>query len=79
VLSKSIEINKIFVYRTLAKDKPSLTVLYGSFSDRRAAQQALKELPASLKGYRPQLRTVQGILAEIQRHQLSEKGGNANS
>src|SRR5687768_5186612 len=74
VLSKSIEMNKIFVYRTLAKEKPSLTVLYGSYSDRRAAQQALKELPASLKAHRPLLRTVQGILVELQRHQRSENG-----
>jgi len=71
VLSKSIETNKLFVYRTLAKEKPSLTVLYGSFSDRREAQQALKELPASLKAYRPILRTVQGVLGEIERHQAS--------
>jgi len=71
VLSKSIETNKLFVYRTLAKEKPSLTVLYGSFRDRREAQQPLKALPASLKAYRPILRTVQGVLGEIERHQAS--------
>ena len=71
VLSKFIEINDIFVYRTLAKQKPSLTVLYGAFSDRRAAQDALAKLPASLKVYKPILRTVQGIRAEIAQHQSS--------
>jgi MSHA biogenesis protein MshM len=70
-LAKSIEINKIFVYRTLAKQKPSLTVLYGSFSDRRAAQEALDRLPESLKADQPILRTVNGIRAEIRQHEAS--------
>jgi type II secretory pathway predicted ATPase ExeA len=70
-LAKSIEMNKIFVYRTLAKQKPSLTVLYGSFGDRRAAQQALDQLPESLKANQPILRTVNGIRAEIRQHESS--------
>lgn len=71
VIRKYIEINDIFVYRTIAKQKPSLTVLYGSFNDRRAAQEALAKLPASLKAYKPVLRTLQGIRAEIAQHQSS--------
>jgi MSHA biogenesis protein MshM len=70
-ISKFIETNKIFVYRTLAKQKPSLTVLYGSFRDRRAAQEALDKLPAFLKTAQPFLRTVQGVRAEIRRHETS--------
>jgi MSHA biogenesis protein MshM len=79
VLSKSIEMNKVFVYRTMAKQKPSLTVLYGSFGDRAEAQQALKELPAALKAYRPILRTVQGIRGEMRQHQTNEQSGSTNS
>ena len=71
VISKYIEINEVFVYRTLAKQKPSLTVLYGSFSDRRAALDVLAKLPAPLKTYKPILRTIQGIRAEIAFHQRS--------
>ena len=71
VLAKSIEMNKVFVYRTVAKQKPSLTVLYGSFDDRRTAQEALNKLPAYLKSNRPILRTVQGVNAEIRQHQTS--------
>ena len=71
VIRKYIEINDIFVYRTVAKQKPSLTVLYGSFEDRRAAQEALAKLPANLKAYKPVLRTMQGIRAEIAQHQSS--------
>jgi MSHA biogenesis protein MshM len=70
-LAKFIEMNKIFVYRTLAKHKPSLTVLYGSFGDRRAAQEALNRLPESLKANQPILRTVNGIRAEIRQHEAS--------
>ena len=70
-IAKIIEMNKVFVYRTVAKQKPSLTVLYGSFSDRRAARAALEGLPASLKGNQPILRTVPGIRAEIRQHEAS--------
>ena len=79
VISKIVEMNQLFVYRTMAKQKPSLTVLYGSFRDRRSAQEALRTLPASLKAYRPILRTVQGIRGEIRQHQTSEQRDNANS
>ncbi|MCE9639748.1 MAG: AAA family ATPase [Betaproteobacteria bacterium] len=71
VIRKYVEINDIFVYRTIAKQKPSLTVLYGSFKDRRSAQEALAKLPASLKTYKPVLRTLQGVRAEIAQHQSS--------
>jgi len=71
VLSKFIEINEIFVYRTMAKQKPSITVLYGSFNDHRAAQEALAKLPPFVKENRPILRTVQGIRTEIKQHQSS--------
>ena len=70
-LAKFIEMNKVFVYRTVAKQKPSLTVLYGSFGDRRAAQQALDRLPESLKANQPILRTVNGIRTEIRQHEAS--------
>jgi len=70
-LAKSIEINKVFLYRSGANRKALLTVLYGSFIDRRAAQEALDALPAELQVNRPFLRTVRGIRAEILRTQSS--------
>jgi septal ring-binding cell division protein DamX len=79
VISKSIEMNKIFVYRTVARQKPSLTVLYGSFNDHGAAKEALQTLPASLKAFKPILRTVQGIQGEIKRHETAEQQRNATS
>ncbi|MFN7085333.1 MAG: ExeA family protein [Burkholderiales bacterium] len=71
VMSKFIEINDIYVYRTVAKRKPSMTVLYGSFKDRREAEEALAKLPPFLKENRPILRTVQGIREEIRQQQSS--------
>jgi MSHA biogenesis protein MshM len=70
-IAKSIEVNKVFLYRTMANRKSSWTVLYGSFADRRAAQDALEKLPAALQVNRPLLRTVRGIRAEIMRQQNS--------
>jgi len=70
-VSKFIEMNKIFVYRTVANGRPLLTVLYGSFSDRRSAQEVLEKLPESLRANRPILRTVEGVRAELKRHQAS--------
>jgi hypothetical protein len=70
-LSKFIEMNKIFVYRTVANGRPLLTVLYGSFSDRRSAQEVLEKLPEGLRANRPILRTVEGIRGELKRQQAS--------
>jgi|SRR5882672_1026120 len=70
-MEKFIEINKVFVYRTVAKQKPSLTVMYGSFDSSRAAREALDKLPESLRVNQPILRTVRGIRAEIRQHQAS--------
>jgi septal ring-binding cell division protein DamX len=70
-LSKFVEINKVFVYRTKAKQKPSITVLYGSFTSPREAREALDKLPQSLRANQPILRTVQGIRAEIKQHQTT--------
>jgi MSHA biogenesis protein MshM len=68
VLSQQVELDNIFVYRTrVAKSTstlPFLTVLYGSFTNRAEAIQALKKLPLELQKNRPQLRTVAGVLQE---------------
>jgi type II secretory pathway predicted ATPase ExeA/septal ring-binding cell division protein DamX len=68
VIAKSIEINDVFVYRTLAKQKPFLSVLYGRFPSREAAQEALDKLPPQLRAFKPYLRTAQGIREEMSRN-----------
>lgn len=69
-IGKYLEIEKVFVYRTLANQRPSLTVLYGTFSTRDEVYQALNTLPDELKANRPYYRTLQGIRSEIARHRL---------
>jgi len=64
-LSNIIEINSLFVYRTLAKGVPAVNVVWGSFDSHGEAREAMAKLPPSLKAYRPLLRTVQGIRAEV--------------
>jgi len=64
-LGKYIELEKVFVYRTLANQQPSMTVLYGAFGSRVDAVRSLQALPDELKTNRPYIRTVQGIRSEI--------------
>jgi len=64
-LSKYIEIEKVFVYRTVANQQPSMTVLYGAFGSRLDAVKSLEALPDELKANLPDIRTVQGIRVEI--------------
>jgi septal ring-binding cell division protein DamX len=68
-LSSQVEIDNIFVYLTNVNEKPYISVLYGTFSDRASASKVLSDLPKPLKTYRPQLRTVGGINEEIKQLQ----------
>jgi type II secretory pathway predicted ATPase ExeA len=70
-LSNHIEKDKIFVYRTVANQAPSMTVLYGAFPARAEAMKSLEALPAALKANRPYIRTVQGVRAELAQHKAS--------
>lgn len=67
-ISKYLEIEKVYVYRTVANQRPSLTVLYGTFANRREVRRMLESLPEELKANRPYTRTIQGIRSEIARH-----------
>jgi len=67
-IAKYVEIEKIYVYRTMANQRPSLTVLYGNFVDLREVNRALQSLPEELKTNRPYYRTIQGVRLEIARH-----------
>lgn len=63
-LASMVELDKLYVYRTMVKHKPFISLLYGSYPDRTAAIKAMGELPKPLRAYRPQLRTVGGVLEE---------------
>jgi septal ring-binding cell division protein DamX len=64
-LSRQVEGGQLYVFRTRAGTRPSLTVLYGAFGSRREAAAALAALPESIRSFSPHLRTVRGVRAEI--------------
>ncbi len=64
-LTNYIERDRIFVYRTVANQAPSITVLYGEFAARADAVRSLDGLPPELRANRPYIRTVQGIRSEL--------------
>ncbi|HEY7760285.1 MAG TPA: AAA family ATPase [Burkholderiales bacterium] len=64
-LTNYIERDRIFVYRTVANQAPSMTVLYGEFVARADAVRSLDGLPPELRANRPYIRTVQGIRSEL--------------
>lgn len=67
-LARLLEPSRLYVYRTRAQGKPSITVLYGEYADRKSALQALEKLPPPLAANKPVLRTVNGIRAELRQH-----------
>ena len=64
-LAQEVAIDSVYVYRTKVNGLPFLTVLYGSYAERQQAIAALKGLPANVQKYRPHLRTIAGVLQEI--------------
>ncbi len=66
--SKFLEIERIYVYRTMANQRPSFTVLYGNFTSMNEAYRALQKLPEVIKLNRPYHRTIQGVRAELDRY-----------
>lgn len=67
-LGQLLEPNRLYVYRTIAQGKPSITVVYGEYADRKSALLALDKLPPALAANKPVLRTVNGIRAEMKQH-----------
>ena len=70
-IAKYLEIEKVYVYRTMANQRPSLTVLYGNFFNRAEVNRVLQSLPEELKTNLPYYRTIQGVRSEIARHSYS--------
>lgn len=70
-IAKYLEIDKVYVYRTTANQRPSFTVLYGTFADRYEVSRILDSLPADMRANRPYTRTIQGVRAEIAYQQRS--------
>ena len=67
-LGDLIDLDRVFVYRTVAGSRPSFTVLFGTYVTRSDALRAIETLPAELKANGPYYRTISGIKAEIARN-----------
>ncbi len=68
-LASMLELDNLYVYRTRSNGRPSMTVLYGAYPEREAANKALQALPKILRANQPQLRTVGGVVEEIKQLQ----------
>lgn len=64
-MSHVVDGQQLFAYRHVVAGEPYITVLFGSYADKAQAHKALKDLPKSLKTFRPKLRTVEGIKKDI--------------
>lgn len=60
-----VELDKVFVYRTMVNRKPSFTVLLGTYGTRSEVLREIESLPETMKLNRPYFRTIKGVKAEI--------------
>ena len=63
-LSATLDLDKLYVYRTTVKGTPLMSVLYGSFPNWNLAEKTLAAFPQTLRNNRPRLRTIGGINRE---------------
>jgi septal ring-binding cell division protein DamX len=71
-VSKFVEVNDIYMYRSVAQGRPAVSVLWGTFDSRQAAAAQLAELPRPLRASRPYVRSIEGIRAEVDRNSVSK-------
>lgn len=63
-LGRTLDPDKIYLFRTTEGGRPFMIVTYGSYPDWNAGAQARRELPRSLQAYQPKLRSAGGIIKE---------------
>ncbi len=66
-LREYVDIERVFVYRTIANQRPSFTVVLGTYGTRTEANREIQELPEPISINRPYFRTVGSVRAEIAR------------
>jgi type II secretory pathway predicted ATPase ExeA len=70
-IAKFVEVNDIYMYRSVAQGRPAVSVLWGNFNDRQAAQDQIEELPRPLRANRPYVRSIDDIRAEVDRNNIA--------
>jgi MSHA biogenesis protein MshM len=71
-LPKFVEVNDIYMYRSVAQGRPAVSVLWGNFNDRQTAQDQIEELPRPLRANRPYVRSIDDIRAEVDRNNVAK-------
>jgi septal ring-binding cell division protein DamX len=67
-LTKFVEVNDVYMYRSGAQGRPAVSVLWGNFSDRQSALEQLDELPRPLRVNKPYVRNMDDVRAEVGRN-----------
>ena len=65
--SQGVDVSRIRIFETYTGNKPVLSVVYGEYPSRLAANKAQPDLPPVLGKFEPISRSVGGLLVEIQR------------
>jgi septal ring-binding cell division protein DamX len=67
-LTKFVEVNDVYMYRSSAQGRPAVSVLWGNFSDRQSALEQLEDLPRPLRVNRPYVRSMDEVRADAGRN-----------
>jgi type II secretory pathway predicted ATPase ExeA len=65
--TRTLPADTLFLYPSGSGDSPKLGVIYGVFASRREATEALEALPASLRQFRPYVRSVDAVRSDVRR------------
>jgi len=63
-LSRQLDLDKIYLFRTTESGRPFVIATYGSYPTWNAGAQARRQLPNSLQANQPKLRSAGGIIKE---------------
>jgi septal ring-binding cell division protein DamX len=64
---RAVEPKKLYVVPSAGADGPRLGVLFGAFAERGQALDAMGTLPASLRQFRPYVRSIDAVREEARR------------
>ena len=65
--SRTIPPDAIYLYPSGSGDSPKTGVIYGTFTTRREATDALEALPANLRQFRPYVRPMESVRSDVRR------------
>ena len=65
VASRELNPDRIMIYPAGTADKPQLSVLYGSYTERADANSEISRLPVRLNKFNPYARSIQAIRDDV--------------